>query len=90
MLESIRETDTAYRYGGDEFCLILPDCCIENARDISEKLIEKFTDKFPNYSLSIGLTENGPDEHLEIDALIKNADAKMYMAKKESGSQVRF
>lgn len=90
MLDSIREVDAACRYGGDEFCLILPDCGIEHAKGICERIIGMFTKRFGNYSLSMGLAETGPGEHVDGDVLVKNADAKMYMAKKESGSQVRF
>jgi diguanylate cyclase (GGDEF)-like protein len=84
MINSIREVDMACRYGGDEFCLILPDCNIENASNLCKKIIQKFTDKYPNYSLSIGIAES--DEHADSEQLIKAADEKMYQAKKEKGS----
>lgn len=86
LLNIIRETDVPCRYGGDEFCLILPNCGIENARNIGNKIIEQFNEKYPNFSLSMGIAVAGPDEHVEIDQFIKAADKKMYTAKKEEGS----
>lgn len=90
MLNSIREVDVACRYGGDEFCLILPDCSIKNAKDICKKTIEKFTEKYPDYSLSMGISTVGNGEYVDGDKLIKAADEKMYLAKKEKGSYICF
>lgn len=90
MLGSIREVDVACRYGGDEFCLILPDCDIENARDICKKIIEIFSEKYQDYSLSMGVSGVDPGEHVDSEVLIKNADDKMYVSKKEKGSYVSF
>ncbi|MES9927513.1 MAG: GGDEF domain-containing protein [Candidatus Thiodiazotropha sp. 6PDIVS] len=82
----VRDIDVACRYGGDEFCLVLPDCSIEDANNICLRIIEKFTSSYPNYSLSIGITEIVPGEIIEIDELIKKADKNMYIAKKQEGS----
>lgn len=89
LLESIREVDMACRYGGDEFCIILQDCGIQQARDICEKIIASFNERYPDYSLSMGVAETGPKEHIDGSTLIKIADSLMYIAKKENGSQVR-
>ena len=89
LLKSVRETDIPCRYGGDEFCLILPECDIDNAKTICGKIIKEFSDRYPDYSLSMGIAETGPDEFIDGDQLIKMADEKMYLAKKESGFQIR-
>lgn len=89
LLKSVRETDIPCRYGGDEFCIILPECDIDNAKTICEKMIKEFSDRYPDYSLSMGIAETGPDEFIDGDQLIKMADEKMYLAKKESGFQIR-
>jgi len=87
---SIRETDIACRYGGDEFCVILPECDISNARVICEKLIEKFSLKYPDYSISIGISETGIEDYLDESQIIKDADKKMYLAKKTEGFKICF
>ncbi|WP_105699438.1 diguanylate cyclase [Cronobacter dublinensis] len=39
MLGMLRTTDVLARLGGDEFGLLLPDCSLENARTISERIV---------------------------------------------------
>lgn len=90
MLNNVRSTDIPCRYGGDEFCIILPDCSSAKARVICEKIIKEFSDKFPEFSISIGIAETGLEVYVDGDRLIKDADEKMYMAKKENGIQIRI
>lgn len=89
LLKNIREVDTACRYGGDEFCLILPDCNIHNAKTICERIIKQFISLYPDFSLSIGIAETGSEDYVDVDVLIQEADDRMYSAKEESGSQIR-
>ncbi len=84
----IRETDIPCRYGGDEFCLILPECEIKEAQSVCGKIIKKFSDKYPDFSISIGIAETGGEDYIDADQLIKSADEKMYLAKKEDGSKI--
>ncbi len=81
MLSSIRSIDIACRYGGDEFCLVLPQCDVKAAKHVCQKIIEKFKEKFPHFSLTVGITETGPDEFDDIELLIRRADERMYTAK---------
>lgn len=87
---SIREVDIPCRYGGDEFTVILPNCDIKNAKTVCEKIIKEFNKVYPDYSLSMGISETGPDTYADSDQLIKMADEKMYLSKQESGSYVHF
>ncbi|BBN60559.1 GGDEF domain-containing protein [Hydrogenovibrio marinus] len=88
LLNNTRETDIACRYGGDEFCVILPDCSAEYAENLCKKIIQAFSKKCPTLTLSMGICETGPVEFLEGDELIRFADEQMYLAKKEAGFQV--
>ncbi|WP_448211010.1 diguanylate cyclase [Colwellia sp. MEBiC06753] len=88
LLATIREVDVACRYGGDEFCIILPECDKESAVAVCNKIILNFTERYTYVSLSMGVSSIGPGHYQDIDAMIHSADAKMYMAKKESGSYV--
>jgi diguanylate cyclase (GGDEF)-like protein len=90
MLNNVRDTDVPCRYGGDEFCIILPDCEADKAKVVCEKIIKEFGSRYPEYSLSIGIAETGLDEFIDSDELIKKADKNMYLAKKESGFQIRI
>jgi GGDEF domain-containing protein len=40
MLNNVRDTDTPCRYGGDEFCIIMPECNSEDAKSICERIIK--------------------------------------------------
>lgn len=89
LLHNIREVDIACRCGGDEFCIILPNCDIESSLMVCEKVIAEFEGKYPDFSLSIGISQTGEDEYISTDQLIKEADEKMYLAKKENGSHIK-
>lgn len=86
--ESVREVDIPCRYGGDEFTIVLPNCDIENAEAICQKIIKKYTKKYPKYSLSFGIAETGTDVYFDSEELIQAADKKMYLAKQEEGCKV--
>ena len=90
LLHSVREVDTPCRYGGDEFCLILPECNLVNARMICEKIVHQFTEHYPDFHLSIGVVTTGPEAYVNGEALIKQADERMYEAKKIKGSKIRY
>lgn len=84
-----RLEDSCFRYGGDEFCLILPNCRKEQARDIYiTRLNSEIQKHFSEVTLSIGIVQTGPDEYQEPYTLIRQADEKMYAAKKISKSDV--
>ena len=88
LLDLVREIDTACRIGGDEFGVILPDCNSENAKLVCQRLINKFHEQYPEYNLSIGLTQTKADTVPTHDEFIKLADERMYLAKKQSGSYI--
>lgn len=86
----LRQEDAPCRMGGDEFCVLLTECTLENSRAICQKIIDGFNEEYPKYSLSVGVAQTGPDEFMDEDQLIRRADAKMYDAKKEEGSHICF
>jgi len=90
LLNNIRDTDIPCRYGGDEYCLILPECSSNEAKNICNKIIKEFSSKYPDYSLSMGIAETVLDQDIDGDQLIKAADDKMYLAKKEKGFQIQI
>lgn len=86
----LREEDVPCRIGGDEFCILLSECTLENGKMVAQKIVDDFHSEYPDFSLSIGLTETGPYEFLESEDLLKGADRKMYDAKKQKGSQICY
>lgn len=87
-VNNLRKSDFISRLGGDEFLVGFYNCNIENAENILAKiqhdLDKKFFDlgfEFP-LLFSYGLAMYNPEEHIELESLIKEADEKMYIHKK--------
>ena len=63
-----REGDTPARFGGDEFCIILPHTTAENAQPLCARIIADFEQTHDGqYHLSIGIAQNGPDRFLAVE-----------------------
>lgn len=89
----LRETDLAGRYGGDEFCVILPDTTLTQATDILERLrrtVHEHTHSaLPDLklSLSIGIAPYAP--HLtDAGMWLHEADMALYDAKSTGRNRV--
>ena len=88
VLKSIRKMDSAFRYGGDEFTVILPGAHKKEGTLVAERIRRSF-EKIPylrQTSLSIGLVEF--DTHYDLTTFVNHADAAMYTAKKKGGNQI--
>ncbi|WP_409439351.1 GGDEF domain-containing protein [Psychromonas sp. GE-S-Ul-11] len=87
--ESMREQSTAYRFGGEEFVMLLPKTNIRIARHFAEsirKKLEKLSLKdkrsgqmINNITASFGVVESQPNE--SITEVIARADEYLYKAK---------
>jgi diguanylate cyclase (GGDEF)-like protein len=96
MRHGVRESDTVARAGGDEFVVLLP--AVESAQDalaVAEKIRHVLSQPFElaghimSISASIGVAvypEHGQGE----EALLKNADAAMYLAKQVGRNNVKL
>ncbi|WP_062379959.1 diguanylate cyclase [Pseudomonas abietaniphila] len=89
----LRESDLAGRYGGDEFCVILPDTTLAQATDVLERLrrtVHEHTHSvLPDLkvSLSIGIAPYGP--HLtDASMWLHEADMALYDAKSTGRNRV--
>ena len=82
-----REMDTAGRYGGDEFVLILPETDSEAVRNVARRISERVRNdgEEPPISVSIG-TGIFPRDGTTIDELLVAADRALY---REKGSSTR-
>lgn len=86
--ESIREIDIVGRYGGEEFCVILPETDREGAYYVAER-IRSSMEKIPikayettvRTTVSIGIV-TFPEDAQKISGLIDKADWALYRAKK--------
>lgn len=88
--QSIRTVDTAYRYGGDEFLVLLPETDIAGAFVVAEKIragAEEVGETQAETSVSIGLVSH-PEDGSSPDELVKAADLAMYQAKSLGKNQI--
>jgi diguanylate cyclase (GGDEF)-like protein/PAS domain S-box-containing protein len=88
VLKSIRKMDSAYRYGGDEFTVVLPGAGKEEAVQVAERIKKSFKTLpyLQQIDLSIGLVQFDPQ--YDLTAFIQHADEAMYSAKKLGGNQI--
>ena len=91
--ESVRESDTVARMGGDEFTAILPQIVSpENAERVVKKIIEKLAQPFDlngtaiSISASVGIAIY-PNDAQNSKELLQNADKAMYDAKRQGRSR---
>lgn len=93
---AVRESDTVARLGGDEFTIILPDAReragVETAaRKILDAVAAPYrlAGRRMTISCSIGIALY-PADGASLTALVRNADAAMYRAKKAGKNTCRF
>ncbi len=93
---SIRTVDSAYRYGGDEFVVLLPETDIVGAFVVAEKirlgaeevgLAMSDVGPDPLTSVSIGLVSH-PEDGRSGEELMAAADRAMYQAKRLGKNQI--
>ncbi|AJO80112.1 diguanylate cyclase [Pseudomonas sp. MRSN 12121] len=90
---NLRQGDLAGRYGGDEFCVILPATSLQQASEVMERLRELFGDyRHPGVpqlrvSLSIGLATWHPGLR-DAAAWLIEADRALYVAKNTGRNKI--
>jgi diguanylate cyclase (GGDEF)-like protein len=90
----LRTNDSAYRYGGEEFTVLLPETGAEEARTVAQRIrtaleMESFSpepSRAVSKTISIGVTEYQPGE--ATTAFINRADAAMYLSKQNGRNRV--
>ncbi|WP_306523989.1 diguanylate cyclase [Rheinheimera sp.] len=92
--QQLRKTDMIGRYGGEEFLLVLPDCPVEKAFSVIDKLRESFAGfpfSFDSQSFyctfSAGIASS--NQQLQPDLVIEQADQALYQAKTGGRNQIK-
>jgi diguanylate cyclase (GGDEF)-like protein len=94
VMKSIRGTDMAFRYGGEELAVLLPSCSKEQAAEVAEKIRESVSrggarpGRFGGRTtVSIGVT-TFPEDGRVARGLVDTADAALYSAKAQGRDRV--
>ncbi|WP_243767791.1 EAL domain-containing protein [Paenibacillus agricola] len=89
------ESQTSYRLGGDEFCIVLTDMNnIHEIMSLSNKIIQITKKEFIikgyefNITASIGISVS-PEDGSTLESLFKNADTALYFSKSQGRDQAQ-
>ncbi len=94
---NVRKVDTVARFGGEEFCVVLPRVSRSEALEIAEKLrrsvaqapLEGLPGQAPHFAtISIGVASYGSDA-TDVATLLEQADRALYEAKRGGRNRVR-
>ena len=91
----IRREDTACRYGGEEFILIMPDVTLEHAQERAASLrqeakklqVHDLDKSFTGITLSIGVAVY-PQHGRNMETVLRTADSALYRAKQEGRDRI--
>ncbi|MBI5575061.1 MAG: GGDEF domain-containing protein [Deltaproteobacteria bacterium] len=93
---SIRKTDYAFRYGGDEFVILMSDANAERAAVLAQRIRTKVSRDIRGVSpyeftvsTSIGIADCGSISSMEREELLLRADGALYRAKNAGRDRVQ-
>jgi len=87
---SVRKVDLCFRYGGDEFALLLLQAPVEEAYEVAERVRKRFEAEMRTRQIALALSLGvafWPVDGLTADDIIRAADAALYYAKQTGGNR---
>ena len=87
-----RNDDMAFRYGGEEFLLLLPDIDLTEALAVAERVRvaaeSQGTRAVPPFTISAGVALCDPADGRDPEPLLRRADAALYIAKRAGRNRI--
>jgi diguanylate cyclase (GGDEF)-like protein len=87
-----RSDDLAFRYGGEEFLVLLPDVDLAGAIAVAERIRvaveEDETRALPPFTISGGVALCDPADGHDAEPLLRRADAALYLAKRAGRNRI--
>ncbi|WP_187274084.1 bifunctional diguanylate cyclase/phosphodiesterase [Paenibacillus sp. N3.4] len=96
LLSCLRESDTVYRQGGDEFTILLESFTKpEDVRMVASRIQAALEEPFILQGLPVSITASigialYPLDGLKSEELLRHADEAMYIAKNQGNNQFQF
>lgn len=89
---SIRDSDIAARWGGEELAVYLPQVTVEQTLRIAERIRERvMNESQPQVTVSCGVSDwNWEEEKISVEALFYRADMALYQAKDGGRNQIKI
>ena len=90
MRKGLRSFELAYRLGGEEFLIVLPDVELEGGLQVAERMRRALEEARPGgleLTMSFGVSA-GAGERAEFQSLFRAADAALYEAKRSGRNRV--
>jgi diguanylate cyclase (GGDEF)-like protein len=95
VLTAVRNIDKVFRYGGDEFCVLLPETDWRGAMEVAERLKERIASRpfLVDETGGIALTASFglasfPEHAQSLEELVKAADEAMYEIKRSGKNDI--
>ena len=92
-----RPPDVAARYGGEEFIVLLPNTDMAGGATVAENILADLAAEpvvdgnvYHRLTASIGLACCIPGEGMDREALLREADEQLYVAKEEGRNRIRY
>ena len=89
--DSLRPADIPGRYGGEEFVIVLPDCPVDEAHQVLERVRARLAERIviaelPRFTISFGLAFS--EQAGDFEAVVSLADAALLSAKAGGRDQI--
>jgi diguanylate cyclase (GGDEF)-like protein len=89
--DSLRPNDIPGRYGGEEFVIVLPECPVDEARQVLERVRERMAERIviaelPRFTISFGLASS--QQAGSFDEVVALADTALLAAKGGGRDQI--
>jgi diguanylate cyclase (GGDEF)-like protein len=89
---AIRGDDLAFRFGGEEFVLLLPDTDLDGALRLAERVRQAVAldhdSGLPPFTVSGGVAVSEPADGRDPGQILRRADAALYRAKRDGRNRV--
>lgn len=93
MIDNTRSIDSCFRYGGDEFAILLFDVDLQGAKKVAEIIRKKIAEtsissSYPELKLTVSVGISFFNEGESAEEIIKKADERLYVSKNQGKNRI--